>query len=30
MRSSNQLGGFGQLGSLLGEFAWNKGRAKLC
>lgn len=28
MRSSNQLGGFGQLGSLLGEFGWNKGRAK--
>lgn len=26
--SSNQFDGFGQLGSLLGEFGWNKGRAK--
>ena len=26
--SSNQFDGFGQLGSLLGEFGWNKRRAK--
>jgi hypothetical protein len=26
--SSNQFDSFGQLGSLLGEFGWNKGRAK--
>ena len=28
MRSTNQLDSFGQLGSLLGEFGWNKRRAK--
>ena len=28
MRNSNQFDGFGQLGNLLGEFGWNKGRAK--
>lgn len=28
MGSSNQFDGFGQLGSLLGEFGWNKRRAK--